>query len=74
MSARARFLVFLLCVLNISSLDVFEGRERAVVVVDGWEEEDWARRVESWDVNAREVEETGISLVGLRPALGRGTP
>ena len=40
MSARARFLVFLLCVLNMSSLDVFDGRERAVVVADGWEEED----------------------------------
>lgn len=54
----------------MSSLPVFEGRARPV---DGWEEADWARSEESWEVKAMEVEDV-ISLVRLRPALGRGAP
>ncbi len=66
MSARARFLVFLLCVLKMDDL-ILEGRARAAVVV---EVDVGARRAESWLVNAA-VEEVGISLARV---LGRGMP
>lgn len=72
-SAKARFFVFLLCVRKMSSFEGLEERARAAVF-DAWEEDDWARREESWDVNAAEVEEMGGFLVRLRPALGRGAP
>lgn len=70
-SARARFLVFLLCVLKIEGF-IFEGRGRAAVVVLEEEEEveGWARREDSWLVKAR-VEEVRISLARV---LGRGMP
>lgn len=68
-SARARFLVFLLCVLKIDDLTL-EGRGRAAVVVEEAEVEVWARREESWLVKAM-VEEVGISLARV---LGRGMP
>ena len=72
-SAKARFFVFLLCVRKISSFEGLEGRARAAVF-EAWEEDDWARREESWDVNAAEVEKMGGSLVRFRPVVGRGTP
>jgi hypothetical protein len=63
-SRRARFLLFLLWVVNRSGLE--EGRARPLVVRKL--ELDDARREESWDVKARVVEEE-ISFVvdlGLR--------
>lgn len=69
MSARARFLVFLLWEVKIEGL-VLEGRVRAALVaafLDGV----WARREDSWEVKAM-VEELEISLEGLD--LGRGIP
>lgn len=69
-SARARFLVFLLCVLKIDDLTL-EGRGRAALVVEEEAEvDDWARREESWLVKAI-VEEVEISLARV---LGRGMP
>lgn len=68
-SARARFLVFLLCVLKMDDLTL-EGRGRAAVVVEEVEVDVWARREESWLVKAT-VEEVGISLGRF---LGRGMP
>lgn len=67
-SARARFLVFLLCMLKMDDLTL-EGRGRALVVEEV-EVDVWARREESWLVKAM-VEEVEISLAR---ALGRGIP
>ena len=67
MSAAARFLVFLLCAVKISSFR-FEGLARADVVVVG---RDWASKELRWEVKEREVEEE-ISCFGGR--VGRGTP
>lgn len=67
MSARARFLVFLLWAVKIEDLEDLEGRMRPELgAVEGWE-----RREESWEVKARVVEE-GISLDLV--VLGRGRP
>ena len=71
-SAAARFLVFLLWVVKMSGLEEeedLEGRERAVEEVEvGF---DWARRVDSWVVKARVLDEE-ISLV--LEVLLRGMP
>ena len=66
MSAKARFLVPLLCAVKIESLPLFEGRERPVV---GAEEVGWDRREESVEVKA-------ILLAGGADFkdLGRGSP
>ena len=68
-SARARFLVCLLCVLKMDDLTL-EGRGRAVVAVVAVEVDVWARREESWLVKAM-VDKVGISLARV---LGRGMP
>lgn len=68
-SARARFLVFLLCVLKMDDLTL-EGRARAAAVEEEVEVDVWARREESWLVKAI-VEEVEISLARV---LGRGMP
>ena len=67
MSARARFLVFLLWAVKMEDFKDFEGRVRPDVgAVEGL-----ARREESWEVNARVVEEDiSLDLVDL----GRGRP
>ena len=66
MSAKARFLVPLLCAVKMESLPLFEGRGRTVV---GVEEVGVARREESVEVKA-------ILLVGGAGLedLGRGSP
>ena len=63
-------MVFLLCVLKMSDLWV-EGRGRPEVVRDGVEEEA-ARREESWEVKASEVDVEMILSVDF--GFGRGMP
>ena len=66
MSAKARFLVPLLCAVKIESLPLFEGRGRAVV---GVEEGGVDRREESVEVKAMLL----VGGAGLED-LGRGSP
>ena len=68
-SASARFLVFGLCVLKMDDL-ILDGRVRATVVEAEVELEVWARRDESWLVNAME-DSVWISFARV---LGRGMP
>ncbi len=62
MSARARFLAFLLWAVKIKDLEDLEGRVRPeVTVLEGWE-----RSEESCEVKARDVEEEiSLDLVDL---------
>ena len=66
MSAKARFLVPLLCAVKIESLLLFEGRGRAIV---GMEEVEVDRSEESVDVKAMLL----VGGAGLED-LGRGSP
>ena len=64
MSVRARFLAPRLWVVNISSLDECEGRERTFVVLGFWEAE--AKREDSVALKARlEVVVVGESFFML---------
>ena len=67
MSASARFLVFLLWVVKMEDLEDLEGRMRPDVrAAEGCE-----RREDSWEVNAKLVEEEiSLDLVDL----GLGMP
>ncbi len=67
MSARARFLVFLLWAVKMEDLEDLEGRVRPEVgAAEGWESSE-----ESWEVKANVVEEDiSLDLV----LLGRGRP